>query len=455
MSEEVEETLSTYLTQLSQVQDAISADPSNSDLKSLETDLKEIISLTENELMNLKKNELLRKLNDSTPQQEEVVEEEKDGEGLDSFIGMKCSIMYQSSWGSLEQHNCVVLSVAMPDDPERAAEVTLLFLTPTSQDMVPCNHFLNSTCTYDPCRYSHGHKTTISELIDYREPNFDGFVAGRRCLCKNSESGLWSPGTVTGVGGGNITAKLDGSGREVDLGYDEVYPLTGTQEINSDDGDDVGATFVPIPAPEQKLNFGGWEEHTNSFGSRMMVKMGYKFGEGLGRHGTGKIDPVEIDIIPIGASLDRVRELRERKLIRTVYKLNAILERKMKEKTETANAKIQKAASMFTTLDAITRNRDKGGDGEKGKNKKPIRKVCDKSVRVKSVSLDQDISKCKQRIKNLNLALGRRRTDEAYCSHLRVKLREEKESLEKLLGKQRTVENELKFRSDKKKLKIF
>merc|ERR1712150_277871 len=96
-----------------------------------------------------------------------------------------------------------------------------------------------------------------------------------------------------------------------------------------------------------------------------------------------------------------------------------------------------------------------GGAREKGKQKKPIRKVCDKSVRVKSVSLDQDIAKCKQRIKNLNLALGRRRTDEAYCSLLKVKLRDEKESLEKLLGKQRTVENELKFRSDKKKLKIF
>lgn len=39
--------------------------------------------------------------------------------------------------------------------------------------------------------------------------------------------------------------------------------------------------------------FGSWENHTTGYGSKMMLKMGYEPGKGLGRSGQGIITPIE------------------------------------------------------------------------------------------------------------------------------------------------------------------
>ncbi len=57
----------------------------------------------------------------------------------------------------------------------------------------------------------------------------------------------------------------------------------------------------------QNENFGEWEQHTRGFGSKLMQKMGYVFGEGLGRDGEGRIDPVKAFVFPPGRSLGMIR----------------------------------------------------------------------------------------------------------------------------------------------------
>ena len=452
---QAEANLETYKTQLSQVSSALQSCPSDEELTALQTDLSELIAITENELLNLKKSQLLLSLHDSEKPDEDS-DNEKDS--MDSFVGMKCSIEYKSSWGTLQQQNCVILSIDVDDDSDTVAKV--LFLTPSSKEMLPCKHYLNSTCNYENCKFSHGYEVSISALNDYIEPNFENFVRGKRCLCKNEDE-LWVPGTVSSVNSDKIYVKLDGSGTEIDCVYENVFPL---RSENNDSDSDIeleltdfsSIEYQPLPAPRStpNMNFGGWEEYTNSFGSKMLFKMGYKPGSGLGPTQSGIVEPIEVDIIPPGISLDSVKELREKRLIRTVNKLSSILKKKAAQKSGSANLKLQKSQSVFSMMDNMLKDR-RSKAKQPPKNKKPINKVSEKTVREKSVSIDNDISRCRKRISELKKSLTRNRHDTSHCSRVQCQIESETKKLDGLLSKQKSVENELKLRSDKKKLKIF
>ena len=452
--DQVEVNLETYKTQLSQVTSALSSCPDDEELVALQTDITELISITENELLNLKKNQLLLSLREPEKPDEDS-EDEK--ESVDSFVGMKCSIEYKSSWGTVQQQNCVILSVDMSDDSETVIKV--LFLTPSSKEMLPCKQYLNSTCHYTNCKYSHGYEVSVSSLNDYIEPDFENFARGKRCLCKN-EDDLWVPGTVTSVKTDKIYIKLDGSGTEIDCVYDNVFPLQSADgdsdsETDFDISDLSSVEYQPLQrSAPNTMHFGGWEEHTNSFGSKMLFKMGYKPGSGLGPRENGIVEPIEVDIIPPGISLDSVRELREKRLIRTVNKLNSILKKKAAQKAGSANQKLQKSQSVFAMMDNMFKAR---GSKQKQapKNKKPINKVSEKTVRVKSVSIENDIGRCRKRISELKKSLSRNRHDSTHCERVQSQIDSETKKLDGLLSKQRSVENELKFRTDKKKLKVF
>ncbi|CAN0153161.1 unnamed protein product, partial [Ectocarpus fasciculatus] len=53
--------------------------------------------------------------------------------------------------------------------------------------------------------------------------------------------------------------------------------------------------------------FGDWEQHTKGFGSRMMNRMGYRRGEGLGKDKQGISRPVPIRVLPERRALDHLR----------------------------------------------------------------------------------------------------------------------------------------------------
>ena len=56
-------------------------------------------------------------------------------------------------------------------------------------------------------------------------------------------------------------------------------------------------------AGEGAGRMGGWEVHTRGVGSRLMLAMGWQVGQGLGREGQGRVEPVPAWFYPPGRGL--------------------------------------------------------------------------------------------------------------------------------------------------------
>lgn len=92
-----------------------------------------------------------------------------------------------------------------------------------------------------------------------------------------------------------------------------ISPLD--EEDSSSDSSDDDSGDIPI-APrtldmtdsasswqDGPSSFGHWEQHTRGIGGKLMAKMGYVHGSGLGKQGEGRIEPVEAVVFPPGRSL--------------------------------------------------------------------------------------------------------------------------------------------------------
>ncbi|XP_059889247.1 zinc finger CCCH-type with G patch domain-containing protein isoform X2 [Delphinus delphis] len=310
--ESLQTALRTYDAQLQQVELALGTglDPSElADLRQLQGDLKELIELTEASLVSVRKSKLLAALDGERPAQEdaeylafqeaiaEAVEvpvapeaeletvpmretgpgptepgrEEDDGEDEDGaeLSGRKVNAPYYSTWGTLEYHNAMIVGTEEMDDGSPGVRV--LYLYPTHKSLKPCPFFLEGKCRFqESCRFSHGQVVSVDELRPFQDPDLSSLQAGSACLAKRQD-GLWHPARITVV-----------------------------EPAAADPGTCSSA-------------FAGWEVHTRGIGSRLLAKMGYEFGKGLGRHAEGRVEPIHAVVLPRGKSLDQCAEILQKR----------------------------------------------------------------------------------------------------------------------------------------------
>ncbi|XP_059188287.1 zinc finger CCCH-type with G patch domain-containing protein [Centropristis striata] len=374
--ETLEAAISTYGAQLQQVETALAAglDPSQqSDLLKLKEDLCQLIELTESSLVSVKKSRLLASLEDSnglqanTPEaaaadtngggldnefaafyselgessgsssetrereneegggEEYGEEEEEEEEEEDALSGTKVRAPYRTTWGTLEYHNAMVVGGEPSDGDE--AQVRVLYIYPTQKSMKPCPFYLEDKCRFlDNCRFSHGEVVYVSELREFLESDLSNLEEGSSCLVRH-EDGIWYPAKIKEIDSGFYTVKFDSvlmkdAVVEADCiipPLREDDPLSSDSDLDdSGDGDDVAYAKVMDSAVEStetsnRENFGGWEAHTRGIGSKLMLKMGYEYGKGLGKLQEGRIEPVLAVVLPKGKSLDECAELTQRR----------------------------------------------------------------------------------------------------------------------------------------------
>ncbi|XP_037667200.1 zinc finger CCCH-type with G patch domain-containing protein [Choloepus didactylus] len=352
--ESLEAALQTYRAQLQQVELALGAgldSAEQADLRQLQGDLRELIELTEASLVSVRKSKLLATLDQVHPSQEDAeylafqkavaegvevpvapgaepepdkpAQEKEEGEEdeEEELSGTKVNAPYYSPWGTLEYHNAMIVGTEPAEGG--SAAVRVLYLYPTHKALKPCPFFLEGKCRFkENCRFSHGQVVSVDELRPFQDPDLSSLQAGSACLAKHQD-GLWHPARVTDVDSGCYTVKFDSLLlKEAVVEGDSVLPPLRTEaaelsDSDSSDADDSShGRVVDVGAADCgscSSAFAGWEVHTRGIGSRLLAKMGYEFGKGLGRNAEGRVEPVHSVVLPRGKSLDQCAEVLQRR----------------------------------------------------------------------------------------------------------------------------------------------
>ncbi|XP_067941589.1 tuftelin-interacting protein 11-like [Watersipora subatra] len=150
-----------------------------------------------------------------------------------------------------------------------------------------------------------------------------------------------------------------------------------------------GYKFADQARPGQK-GIGDWEKHTNMIGSKLMMKMGYKPGEGLGKDGKGIATPVEAKLrLGKGAIGYYGTERTERSLKDfPVQDADADEEKKFKEelsKWKRSDTGKKKTTYVYKTADELIAKGSKRKVKETGKSKHSQVKVIDMTGREQRV----------------------------------------------------------------------
>ncbi|XP_064888305.1 zinc finger CCCH-type with G patch domain-containing protein [Columba livia] len=257
---------------------------------------------------------------------EEEEDPDREEEGEEELSGMKVKAPYYSSWGTLEYHNAMI--VGMEELEDGSAGVRVLYLYPTHKSLKPCPFFLDDKCRFkENCRFSHGQVVAVEELQPFQEPDLSALGVGSACLAKHSD-GIWYTAKITDIDSGYYTVKFDSLLlKEAVVEGDSIIPPlrsddgASSAESDEDSVDDSGyAKVIDSGVPENgewtpacSSSFGGWEAHTRGIGSKLLVRMGYEFGKGLGKNCDGRVEPVQAVVLPRGKSLDQCAEVLQKK----------------------------------------------------------------------------------------------------------------------------------------------
>lgn len=155
--------------------------------------------------------------------------------------------------------------------------------------MKACNYFFSNRCTFAAnCKYSHGEIVKYSRLKHYQSPNFKLLKRKSHVLVKHD--GLWKPGLIVECSQNlkSCQVKLHSNGNVFDCPFSDVLPPIASNSESSDLSTDEDQSEDGTDPPASNVlqiddNFGEWEKHTTGIGSKILRKLGYISGNGLGK----------------------------------------------------------------------------------------------------------------------------------------------------------------------------
>uniref|UniRef100_A0A1I8PVE0 Zinc finger CCCH-type with G patch domain-containing protein n=1 Tax=Stomoxys calcitrans TaxID=35570 RepID=A0A1I8PVE0_STOCA len=472
-----------YQAQLLSVEKAIHASENSKEreeLRTLKDNLIELIALTQfvdeekqnedDEEVNLDDYEMHRFMSEVKEiDQKDELRRLKDK--CERMVGEKCSAPYMHSWGAITYHNALICSMedeaVVADDGNIDVKFRVLFTNPTHKEMLPCPFFLDGSCRFDSenCHFSHGEMVSAGSLREYTVPDFSRLSRNCVVLAKTGDN-LWQRGRVLCANyvEKECRVRLDNSStknREQDFKFVDLLPIF--EEDGDSTSDSESETDYPaINDDNCNLNtftydvsqsLGDWERYTRGIGSKLMAKMGYIHGTGLGSNGGGIITPIAAQILPMGKSLDYCMSLREaangdENLFSAEKKLQ-----KDKKKQEAISARAyERETTRVDVFSFINENvlSNSKPIHQSGPLKKCFQNHSSKSLNVESVKVADDIRRKEREIAEVRKSLKRNAEGGAdICSRLKKKLREKTYELSCLQEEQDHLSNEQSSRKTK------
>ncbi|CAJ0831708.1 17828_t:CDS:2 [Entrophospora sp. SA101] len=250
---------------LKELTDLLFLSPEDLELKKLAQDLELFISKQEEKLLQLKKEELLRLIGcqPETSSKEEVC----------------CIPFIHPDYQKVYFLPAIILTI---NKEENTCKV--LILTPITSSTRICENFLANQCTTAKLcskNFSHGEEVTLELLAPYEilgAGGVDSYKIGKKVWAKYNKDNVWYMAKLVEIGSNGRGFKVKFKG----------YENNGIVTVN-------------------------WEKHTKGFASKLMIKMGYKMGEGLGKNGEGIVNPIEVKLINKGVSLDYIDDKKKDK----------------------------------------------------------------------------------------------------------------------------------------------
>lgn len=362
---------------------------------------------------------------------------------LKALEGMKCQAPYKYQWANdASYHNALVFHVDRTNEVSQSEDikVRVMFTNPTHKEMLPCPFYLEGDCKFndEKCRFSHGELVSLNSLKEYREPNFSELTEGSKVLAKQ-EDNLWHRGIITSIDGVMCKIKFEMNSKEEEMHLQNVLPLEDFDSSDSDDSSDEEDFRNVLKAEEDEMvrrvlsappssALGEWEKHTKGFGSKIMAKMGYIHGCGLGSKGDGRVEPVSAVILPAGKSLDHCMMLKEnaggdQDLFKAERKIKK-LQRKHEIMLEKAYEREKEKTNVFTFL-----NKKLGQAQLESKNdcknmnvQKNLKNETTRKLNVTSLQLTEEMRKTEKEIKSLNQSLARHSSDSQVSAVLKGKI---------------------------------
>ncbi|XP_071490182.1 zinc finger CCCH-type with G patch domain-containing protein-like [Diadema antillarum] len=454
--------------------------------------------------------------NDSDDDDDDKEEdEEEEDRRLSDITGTKCSIVYRHEWGAQQRHNAVVLSVEPSRAKDDEVRVRVLFCNPTNAAMKPCPFFFKGECrfTEEDCRFSHGFSVKVTDLKSFQEVDLSCLSIEARCLAKYTDD-IWYPAEVIDIDteAERITVCFESYGDSKTLGVKDVLPL-GSQDNQSDDDegeDDKDADDMDSdcsdhdhPSTSSSLSslsrlgaqregeeeeeemadvlwvptgpscrLGEWEAHTRGIASRLMAKMGYEIGKGLGKNGEGRTEPVEAVIVPAGKSLDTCMKLREMKKLGIVGKKKAKKKGKGKKKKKKgaggAGTTVKKPRDVFEFINThlgakkvkvnelladnatLVKSQKRPREESKGE-----RIAKSRQINVQLMKTQEEVRATEKRLSHLQQSLARNKGDKAACVTIQAEIAKAEQYLITVRSSEKKLERQKDHRDGHKKLTIF
>ena len=475
----IQESLDLYAMQLSQVQAALGAEPANEDLVKLEADLQQLIELTTQNLLEEKKKALLAQLPLESSDESETANVSQELESdMSNLVGMKCKAPHSSRSHGESYHNAIIFHVESNCADFEGVLVRVVFSHPTSQDMVPCPFYLEGKCRFtdENCRFSHGEVVKLSALAEFKEPKYENLKEKSQVLARKDGEKLWKHAHVETVEDGFAFVRFTQDHKNIEkLELKDVFPLVKDDDTEEDESldDPEESDFVPVEMLVGNLStsssLGDWEIHTRGVASKLMAKMGYVVGSGLGKRADGRVEPVPAMVYPTGKSLDWCMEAREKAGGGDMLSVEKKMKRQQAREAKKEERRMENEQKNMSVFDFINNKlgnkkgdlkelkRDSGKQGGSGISlKKGGGEKKGDNLNVQAFKLTEEIQSVEREIQRYKTAYDRNKgRDQVTANMVLAKMKVKKAQLEKLRETERGLNKSKRKEENKKKLEIF